>query len=446
MSQENHRPAWIFQKREINDWLFIEIAVTFWKAKREAAMKKAISLSAIVLLPWLLMGQSLLITFTGIDETVVINSITATNMATGETTTLPGNETLLLNPVSGIDLVDFDFNSIMLYPNPVSDHSKLVVSKEKAGEIRINIQTLLGQTIIYMEKFLQAGSHTFELSLDQPGVYLIIYESDDYQSNIKAVCNISNRSKARIKYTGSRQESLQGLKDSKAKTIVAALSYTPGDVIHYKCLSGEYTTIFTDTPSESKTYTVKFFECKDASEESYEVVMIGEQFWMAENLACLPSVNNPYEESYTDPRYYVYGYDGNLVSEATATYNYADYGVLYNWEAAKVSCPEGWHLPSEAEWMILVNSLGEDGGAKMKSSYWWNFQGSGNNYSGFNGFPGGRRSMNEFLDLGEAAYFWSSTGEGAFNARGRGLHYSYDIVANLFSGIHVGLSVRCVKD
>jgi uncharacterized protein (TIGR02145 family) len=34
------------------------------------------------------------------------------------------------------------------------------------------------------------------------------------------------------------------------------------------------------------------------------------------------------------------------------------YGRLYNWETAKKVCPPGWHLPSKAEWLELVNFAG----------------------------------------------------------------------------------------
>ncbi len=88
---------------------------------------------------------------------------------------------------------------------------------------------------------------------------------------------------------------------------------------------------------------------------------------MAENLAYLPSVNNCSESSPTQEKYYIYFHAGTNVSDAKATTNYKAYGVLYNWPAAmagasnssyvpsgvKGICPDGWHLPSDAEWTIL---------------------------------------------------------------------------------------------
>jgi len=90
----------------------------------------------------------------------------------------------------------------------------------------------------------------------------------------------------------------------------------------------------------------------------YKTVTIGEQTWMAENLAYLPRVVGPKTGSNTAPYYYVYGYDGTDVAAAKATKNYQIYGVLYNWPASMNGgassgtnpsdiqgvCPTGWHL------------------------------------------------------------------------------------------------------
>ena len=114
----------------------------------------------------------------------------------------------------------------------------------------------------------------------------------------------------------------------------------------------------------------------------YKTVKIGDQLWFAENCAYLPQVMTPAEYSTDTPCYYVYAYEGNDVTAAKATENYRNEGVLYNWKAAGGSmdsknedipsgiqgpCPEGWHVPSEAEWQILYSyvrdRIPEDEGA-----------------------------------------------------------------------------------
>ena len=92
----------------------------------------------------------------------------------------------------------------------------------------------------------------------------------------------------------------------------------------------------------------------DIDGKVYKVVQIGNQCWMAENLAYLPSVSPPTEGSLIDPYSYVYGYEGTDINEAKTTTNYQTYGVLYNWPATLEACPSGWHLPSDAEWKPCI--------------------------------------------------------------------------------------------
>ena len=103
----------------------------------------------------------------------------------------------------------------------------------------------------------------------------------------------------------------------------------------------------------------KFFDLRD--DNIYEFVQIGEQIWMAENLAYLPSVSNPDNGDSRYPYYYVYGYEGSSISLAMGTDNYKEYGVLYNCEAAKIAYPDGWHLPSDEEWTVLTDYLINNG-------------------------------------------------------------------------------------
>jgi hypothetical protein len=91
----------------------------------------------------------------------------------------------------------------------------------------------------------------------------------------------------------------------------------------------------------------------------YPCVKIGNQVWMTKNLAYLPSVNAAADGSETDPKYYVYGYDGTDVATAKALDAYINEGVLYNYPAAIISAPTGFHVPSDEELNVLeVFTLG----------------------------------------------------------------------------------------
>lgn len=198
----------------------------------------------------------------------------------------------------------------------------------------------------------------------------------------------------------------------------------------------------------------------------YDVVKIGNQIWMAENLKYLPGLSGPVKGSNTDPYYYVYGYEGTSKSEAKATVNYNTYGVLYNWPAAmggstsstanpsgvKGICPTGWHLPSDAEWTELTDYLGGESlaGGKLKetgTTHWTSPNTGATNQYGFTGLPGGDRNTGEtFLDIGNFGIWWSATENNTENA-----FYMYLQNNSSDAGRHsnlkeLGLSVRCIRD
>ena len=209
-----------------------------------------------------------------------------------------------------------------------------------------------------------------------------------------------------------------------------------------------------------------FTDSRDGNE--YNWVQIGDQVWMAENLAYLPSVNMVADgsEDAAGSYYYVYGYDGTNVTDAKATANYTTYGVLYNWTAAMDGeassttnpsgiqgvCPTGWHLPSDAEWTELTDYLGGTSvaGGKLKETgtTHWNSPNTGaTNETGFTALPGGYRSDNgSFGDIGYYGFWWSATGSNAADAWFRYMDYSNSSVSRSNYFKEVGFSVRCVRD
>ena len=186
----------------------------------------------------------------------------------------------------------------------------------------------------------------------------------------------------------------------------------------------------------------------------YKTAKIGEQVWMAENLAFLPSVSPSPDGSEAALYYYVYGYQGSSAMEAKAAANFAAYGVLYNWEAAKAACPSGWHLPGNEEWRILTDHLDTvnfTAGGKMKetgTSHWLSPNTGATNECGLTAIPGGERSVSGgFNGLGEYAEFWSSTVDEW--SRSILIRVLLSTDAFLWSGWYDrsdGFSVRCLKN
>jgi uncharacterized protein (TIGR02145 family) len=193
--------------------------------------------------------------------------------------------------------------------------------------------------------------------------------------------------------------------------------------------------------------------CVDNEGNTYRTVKISSQWWMAENLAYLPSVNPSSSGSSSSARYYVNGYQGTNIANAKATSNYQTYGVLYNWPAANNGCPTGWHLPSSTEFTTLATYLGGDNvaGGKLKEAgtLYWNSPNTGaTNETGFTALPGGVRLKDgTFADIGITSHYWSSTLINSWPTYwGRDFIYTDSkFLPNDFNSDH-GLSVRCIKN
>jgi uncharacterized protein (TIGR02145 family) len=158
------------------------------------------------------------------------------------------------------------------------------------------------------------------------------------------------------------------------------------------------------------------------------------------------------------PGYGVYGYDGGDVATAKLESNYSTYGVLYNWYAVSTTtngntnlCPDGWHVPTDAEWTELVAFLGgEDiAGGKMKQegTEYWNSPNTGaDNSSGFTALPAGYRvGIGSFYDLGGIAFFWSSSESDPGLSWYRRLRSGFSKVYRSHSNQTFGFSVRCLR-
>ena len=194
----------------------------------------------------------------------------------------------------------------------------------------------------------------------------------------------------------------------------------------------------------------KLFDFRD--NEVYDVISIGNQMWMAQNL-----------------RYEVSGSWYNSSNPSS------DYGRLYSWSAImdgassssgnpsmiKGVCPNGWHLPSDAEWSELEEALGmqqvyadstgyrSNHGTGMKSSSGWYNNGNGTNDSGFNVLPAGicnPLSINALTGLYRDAVFWSATEYSSSRAWYRGFYYTEQGVVRNDGNKEFGFSCRCILD
>jgi uncharacterized protein (TIGR02145 family) len=187
----------------------------------------------------------------------------------------------------------------------------------------------------------------------------------------------------------------------------------------------------------------------------YDTVVIGSQVWLKENLK-----TTHYNNGIPIPNVTDMGTWGSLTTGARCYYDNDSvgydsvYGSLYNFYAVKDAsglCPEGWHVPADAEWTALENFLGGSGiaGGKMKESgtlHWLPPNAGATNSSGFTGLPGGMRTQaNIFQTIGENGLWWSSTAYGSL-AWSRYLWYMNAGVDRNPTPKTLGLSIRCMKD
>ena len=194
----------------------------------------------------------------------------------------------------------------------------------------------------------------------------------------------------------------------------------------------------------------------DYNTNTYSTVLIGAQCWTTTNLkvthyddgSLIPdltsSASNPWATSGARTEYVAAGVTGYV----------GTYGYLYNWYAVndlRKLCPNGWHVPTDAEWTTLTDYLGGVfvAGGKMKStsSLWATPNTGADNSSGFSALPGGSRDfVGSFVDIRSIAFFWSAT-ENSFNsAWNRILFYYNGLVNRLDNNKSLGASVRCLRD
>ena len=157
------------------------------------------------------------------------------------------------------------------------------------------------------------------------------------------------------------------------------------------------------------------------------------------------------------------------------------YGRLYNWATAmalpdscnhkncisevllpkhKGICPSGWHIPSDAEWKALVDSVGGSSiaGRRLKATSGWDSCGKGNSYQykcedtyGFSALPGGiGYPIENFSFAGQRGFWWSASEYSDDAAYNRDLNNISDAAGiynyNKYETKSHFLSVRCMRD
>lgn len=162
--------------------------------------------------------------------------------------------------------------------------------------------------------------------------------------------------------------------------------------------------------------------------KKYRIIQIGDQVWMAENL------NHHTTNSFC------------YLNNET---NCSRYGRLYNWDDAKIACPQGWHLPTNREFETMIDFVGGKpiAGKKLKTEYGWIRNGNGSDDYSFSVIPVGYKLSNgNYLYEGEYARFWNSTEYGSNYAYAESLCFDSKNIRIDSYYKDFAFSVRCVKD
>lgn len=166
--------------------------------------------------------------------------------------------------------------------------------------------------------------------------------------------------------------------------------------------------------------------CDSRDYQKYRTITLGTQTWMAENL------NFPANGSHC------YNDDQDMCDI---------YGRLYEWELAKTSCPDGWHLPTQTEWKAFETYTDTYHIVPLSQSLRDESWGDGADQFGFSALPAGVYGNGFSSSLGFATNWWSSTPTGqtdwAYVAQLEEVNF---IVNNAPGYTKTSVSVRCLKN
>ena len=243
----------------------------------------------------------------------------------------------------------------------------------------------------------------------------------------------SSSSQVKSSSNSMQKSSSSNVKSSSSVTVFSSTGASSSTVESSSSRVVSSSSVPVSSSSVAAVNSNSFRDSRDG--QTYRIVKIGTQTWMAENLN--------YETANS------YCYDD-------VSSNCSKYGRLYTWAAATAACPSGWHLPTKTEFETLLTVVGgssptvgcsSTAGAKLKSTSGWNNSGNGSDAYSFSALPAGRRGSvtysGDFFYLGESADFWSADDDGGYMSLGY-----RDDGACVWRGAYnyFAYSVRCLKD
>ncbi|MCU0413877.1 MAG: T9SS type A sorting domain-containing protein [Ignavibacteriaceae bacterium] len=417
-------------------------------------------------------AQPYSISFSGTD----LLSVKVENLQSGLIVNLNAGDILLLSTPTGIpEVKNLKSSGLKIYPNPMTDKSTLEILPPVAGDATISVCDMTGKVLTQFKGYVENYKQEFSLSGIKNGLYIINVQGNGYQFSEKLLSNRRSSGKAIIARVSNNIQTVaekKSIQDSKGVKATVDMAYNAGQRLKYTAVSGNNKTVMTDIPTEDKTVTFTFTECKDGDNIYYPIVVIGTQTWMAENLkttkfkdgtTSIPNVTGDAEWAALSTPSYCWS-NNEIANKDT-------YGALYNWYTVNTGnlCPTGWHVPTDGEWTIMENYLIANGynydgtttgnqyaKALASTTLWISSTTTGavgntdypakRNSTGFTALPGGYRlTTGQFPGVGYYGRWWSAT-EDTPLAWTRYLYQNYNYVHRYSYNKKYGYSVRCMKD
>jgi len=300
--------------------------------------------------------------------------------------------------------------------------------------------------------------------------------------------------------------------DTRVTECYGTISYLDGATITTNgniTLYAQWTTYCVGTPNSYESGLERIDSVSDHQGNWYQVVQIGTQCWLKENMRCTtgPTVGvfdiyNSSVHPSLDQQNFLR--PTALVNDCASCSEYGDpqflakYGYLYTWQAAadlpnitttqsgqiKGICPQGWHLPAYTEYVTLFNVVKNNlvGQSSVTPSPNWTNPCGGNEFNATNtrvatalsakcdwdassvfgsaGIDDAYRNVSGFSALPAHDYnthFWAVYSHALFwTSENSGTQASSFAIGAQNAGImynkfnynknHVGRSVRCVRD
>lgn len=466
-------------------------------------MKRLFTAMILCLFPAaFLCAQSVTLTFTGStvnNQYVPLNRVVVSNLTKGWQETLTWPDTVLVMNTTGIhDVETHGHASLQLLqntPNPFNGTTLANLLVTEPGDVTVTVTDITGRTVETMcTPSLQPGVYQMRVSLSLAGTYFLTARQNGHTASVKMV-NSGDGGADNVTVNGMFVETCPGapLQTKSSTRGTTDNPFDPGDQMEYvgfamlhglEVESGHKT----QEPDASQTVALLFPNtqpCPDAPTVTdvqgnvYNTVQIGSQCWIRENLrTTMFADSTPITPgaSYSTP-------EPNYFDDSTSIIPLEQRGYLYDWAAAMHEapssyvvpsgvqgvCPNGWHLPSTAEWEVLLSFIRDQAeyncngeptatAKAMASPSWWNSFNTDccpgnqsvfpNNASGFGAVPAGTLRAYGYDDVGHYALLWTSSENESYSeaAYYYGLDYDSQDVARGSTAKDRRGSVRCLRD